>query len=583
MRRTNKRKYINKKIRITKKKRFGKRGGVEKKCPYCNEKFNIMSLYDSRYDAHIKTHPKCKYCGQTFVDKNKLIEHFLENHKNKYDVANSINLINELRTNNNLDLNDFYTRIEKKEKSDENKAAEKAKKAEQEQQKRLKIQEEEEKKIAKQTAIIEQARIKAEQEEQKKLNLEADKLRQKQIREQKALSKIKGEEEAKLLKEQAIIAKKEQAIMGAEEQLTKKVIDSKKSKKELENMENDDILSTEAEIALRKAQTVDDVIEIIEQSQSVDTGELTNLQEPLDIYTIIQQNDIDFLNRVNFFTAIKEMYPSMTKYNIDISNFEPYKNISYFIIFVVGIVNYRLREQNINLKLILKGGKAAQMILSEYNVKKTPIKSNDVDILLVQDNLYDYNFLLDFADQFANFIYNSFGDIISVVTPPNPILNNPNIVKISYKYLDIDVDSKGMTKSGMYINPINYIPNQNDYIYIPLSDIDFKNIDNEYFKSENIVSSEKSWNVYKNQNRLYTYNLLYYYQSLESFINEKKHYKQIYDNVIQKKSETENCDCSNMEFHDNECKKICSYRNLMIEKFNKYILPLEQLLQEINT
>ena len=54
----------------------------------------------------------------------------------------------------------------------------------------------------------------------------------------------------------------------------------------------------------------------------------------------------------------------------------------------------------------------------------------------------------------------------------------------------------------------------------------------------------------------------------------------IYENIIQKKSDTEDCDCSNI--HDYECSQICDYRNKMLDKFHKYINPLEQLQQTVN-
>ena len=74
--------------------------------------------------------------------------------------------------------------------------------------------------------------------------------------------------------------------------------------------------------------------------------------------------------------------------------------------------------------------------------------------------------------------------------------------------------------------------------------------------------------------------MLFYHQSLEAFIAEKKYYLQIYDNIIQKKNETENCDCA--DIHDHECSQICDYRNKMLDKFHKYINPLEQIQQTIN-
>jgi hypothetical protein len=555
MRRTNKRKKFSKKTRLTKKKRFGKRGGVRKNCPFCNKEFIIMSIYDSNYDAHIKTHPKCKYCGSIFKDKNDLITHFLNNHKDKYDVANSINLINELK-NNNLDLNEFYTRIENKEKSNEKKAAEKAKKIEQEEQKRLQIEKEAAKKIARQTAIAEQSKIKAEQEEQAKIKEEEERIRQSKIRSQKEAEKAEKERLSKIKEEEEKEAKRLEKLEADRiKKATKRAAkDAIIAERELTSMGQEDELANQ----LRQAQNVEEVFEIVENnvmSASVPEFIPTTFQQMLNLFTILTEEDLIYLNISKWYTAIQNLYPALKSYTLELNNNRDYKDVSYFIIFIIGVINNRLKEKNLDVKLILKGGKSAQMIMSEHGINNQSILSDDVDILLVKEGAYNYNYLLNFAEQIAVFINNFFNEQLSILIPPDPILTNPNIVKISF------FDRK----------------------YIPLSDIDFKNIDSEFFYPENIISNQKYWNVYdNNKNIMYTYTLLYYHQSLEAFINEKKYYKEIYNNVIQKKSETENCDCSITEIHDNECKKICSYRNLMIEKFNKYILPLEQLLQMVN-
>ncbi len=555
MRRTNKRKKFSKKTRLTKKKRFGKRGGVEKKCPFCKEKFNIMSLYDSRYDTHIRTHPKCKYCGSIIQDKNALINHFLENHKDKYDVANSINLINELR-NNNIDLNDFYTRIENKEKSNEKKAADKTKKAEQEEQKRLQMEKEEAKKIAKQTAIAEQIRIKSKQEEQERLQKEQERIKQAELRSQKEAEKAEKERLLKIKEEEEKEAKRLQKLEADRvKKATKRAAkDAAIAERELAGMGQEDELANQ----LRQAQNVEEVIKIVEQkemSTSVPEFIPTTFQQMLNLYNILTEDDLIYLNQSKWYTAIKNLYPALTNYTTELNNNQNYKDVSYFIIFIIGVINSRLTENNIKVKLILKGGKAAQMIMSEYNINNKSIASDDVDILLVKEGAYNYSYLLNFAQQIALFINTFFQEQLSILIPPDSILKNPNIVKISF---------------------------YNNKKFIPLSDIDFKNIESEYFQQQNIVTSQKKWNVYADKTKtiIYTYNLLYYHQSLEAFINEKKYYWEIYNNVIQKKSETETCDCD--KIHNYECSQICNYRSLMLAKFNKYIIPLEQILEMVN-
>ncbi|GBM84388.1 hypothetical protein AVEN_127781-1 [Araneus ventricosus] len=47
------------------------------KCDYCGERFTLKGNLRS----HSKTHPKCKICRKTFVDRNSLDAHCLEEHR----------------------------------------------------------------------------------------------------------------------------------------------------------------------------------------------------------------------------------------------------------------------------------------------------------------------------------------------------------------------------------------------------------------------------------------------------------------------------------------------------------------------
>lgn len=577
MRRTNKRKKNSKKTRLTKKKRLGKKGGIQNQCPVCDQYFHLKGTIGaptrsddiSLYENHIKTHPKCNYCDVKVLNKNELIKHMLKNHKDKYNIAKSIifdekNLLNSIDkidlidkfTSTNMSIDDFFTRIENKEKSNEKKAVEKAKKAEQEEQKRLQMEKEETKKIAKQTAIAEQARIKAEQEEQEKLQKEQERIRQAEIRRQREAEKVEEDKILNIKKEEEKEAKRLEKLEAdrVKKAAKRAAKDAAIAERELTSMGQEDELANQ----LRQAQNVEEVFEIVENnviSASAPEFIPTTFQQMLNLYTILTEEDLIYLNISKWYTAIQNLYPALKNYTPELNNNRDYKDVSYFIIFIIGVINNRLKEKNLDVKLILKGGKSAQMIMSEHGINNQSILSDDVDILLVKEGTYNYNYLLNFAQQIAVFINNFFNEQLSILIPPDPILTNPNIVKISFF----------------------------DRRYIPLSDIDFKNVESEYFYLENIVTNQKKWNIYdNNKNIMYTYTLLYYHQSLEAFIAEKKYYWEIYNNVIQKKSETENCDCSTTKTHDYECSQICNYRNLILNKFNKYILPLEQLLQMVN-
>lgn len=580
MRRTNKRNNL-KKRRKTLKKRFSKRGGVRKCCEICNECFEEKTVYGIPYDTHIQTHPICDYCDdkKRFNNNNELIKHLFKEHKNEYNIANSIidttrfnnpTLIDDLQQNK-ITLTDFYTRINNKIR----KEAEKKKAAELKATPTISTPTTIQKSTKQQLKTEARATAKLAEEEAKK---EAERL----ANEAKILARetAKKEAEAKRLAKET--ARKEEEAKKAEETKIARDLAYKQKKaekkaakeaanieRELAGMGEEDELATELRRNLIAATTVEDVEEIIDTNINNErSAQVTTRQETIDIYQLITQ-ELNNLRFVNFYEAIRNLYPAMTVFNQDVSSFIPYKNINYGILFLVGIINNKLNKSNINLKLVLKGGKAAQMILSKnnfYTIKKNKVKcdivSNDVDILLIQDGIYDYEFLLNFASQLADFIQYFFGnDVISTLKPP--MLNNKNIVKISYMYFGID--------------PYSGFPNRN-YDYIPLSDIDFKEVENDFFSPENIVSSENRWET----NNGYTFNLLYYHQNLPTFIAEKEHYMNIYNEIIQKTPDDVDCDCSLLNDNNNECKRICNYRELMIEKFNKYIEPLEQVLQTIS-
>jgi hypothetical protein len=559
--------HFNKKK--TSKRRFNKKGGVQKKCDICNVAFHMTGTVgaplksqlfgDQLFEDHIKIHPICKYCNTKYLDVNNLIKHIQLEHSENYNAAQKIkfgilnerNLIDELRNKNQTvvgyspDFDLFYDKINKAtlEKINSNPISKNVStkplksdlKAEQKAIKFKKQQDE--------AKILEQTKI-ALAEEQRMLREAAEKKKQEKLelqeKEAQAL-KEQAQKEKKAAKRLAKDQEKETAAMGAEEIISKQFNDN-----------------------IKQAESVDEVIDIIENnknklsaaaSEFIPSQKQEQQQEELKLINILDPKDFQYLPNSKWYLAIKKLYPAMHGFTKVVLANKNYMNISFFIIFLIGIVNYRLNEKKINLKLILKGGKASQMIMSTNGINNTDILTDDVDILLVQEGVYDYNFLLNFANEFAEFINYFFNYQLSILAPPNPTLTNKNIVKISFV-------NTGFPK------------------YIPLSDIDFKQIESEYLQEENIISSTSVWNVVEKSKTLYTYNLLFYHQSLEAFIAEKKYYLKIYENIIQKKSDTEDCDCSNI--HDYECSQICDYRNKMLDKFHKYINPLEQLQQTIN-
>lgn len=616
MRRTNKR-YKNKnniKKRKTLKKRFSKKGGVLETCGVCGESFDIRNSYDLRYITHMRTHPKCKYCGdKRFLDVNALIEHLCDGKTvhpdmpNACKLANDIkyddgsNLIDKLRNNVETEigslpeLTKFYNKIEGKQK----KELEKLEKLEKSKLAELKAETDRLKEVKRETARKEEEARKLKKIQKAKEEEEANRLAKEAIRERervaretaaaKKLEQIKKEQQEKQQKQQE---KLEVQAMNVQDKTSQQI--EQQTRRELASMNAEDINVSKLKEQLIEATTVEQVEEIIDNASNINESNqsIRSKQKPINIEELIAE-ELHYLNSVNifeFFKAISTLYPAMTTFNSNVSYINPYKNINYGILFIVGVINNKLDALGINLKLVLKGGKASQMILSENNIRKQNlIKSNDVDILLIQDGIYDYEFLLNFASQlgdivqkfFQKFFNSKSKDIkISIIKPPNKMLDNKNIVKISYGYLDLEINPvTGLTYSGLSINP-NLIPTDFDYTYIPLSDIDFKevNVGNDFFSPENIVSSSSSWKT----NNGYIFNLLYYHQDLNTFIAEKEYYMSIYSNIIQQipdsKPGNPGCNCSLPNDDNNECKKICRYRDLMLEKFNKYIEPLRNLI-----
>lgn len=560
----------------TSKRRFNKKGGVQKKCDICGVAFHMTGtvgappksqLFGAElFEDHIKTHPICKYCNTKHLDVNKLIDHIKTEHPDNYNTAQKIkfgilnerNLIDELRNKNQTVVGyspDFYLFYDKINKATLEKINSKP--------------------ISKN---ISNKPLKVDvKSKQREINIEKQK-KESEIAEQLESSRRALAEEQRILREAAEKRKQEklelqekeaQALKEREQALKQQAQKEKKAAKRLaKNQEKEtaamgeEIISKQFNDNIKQAESVDEVIDIIENNKTKLSSAASEFipskkkeQQQLKLIDILTEKDFQYLPNSKWYLAIKNLYPALSGYTEIVRANNNYINISFFVIFLMGVINFRLNEKNINLKLILKGGKASQMLMSTYGINNTDIFTDDVDILLVQEGVYDYNFLLNFANDFAGFINYFFNYQLSILAPPNPTLTNKNIVKISFV-------NNGLPK------------------YIPLSDIDFKQTESEYLQGENIISSTSLWNVFEKQKNVYTYNLLFYHQSLEAFIAEKKYYLQIYDNIIQKKTETENCDCA--DIHDHECSQICDYRNKMLYKFHKYINPLEQIQQTIN-
>jgi hypothetical protein len=216
----NKKKIFNKKK--TCKRRFNKKGGVQKKCDVCGIAFHMTGtlgappksqLFGAElFEDHIKTHPICKYCNTKHLDVNRLIEHIRLEHPDNYNTAQKIkfgilnerNLLDELRNKNSSvlgqspEFNLFYDAIEKK--INTKPVSKEVAKSEKKIDMRSKQRENNNKKESEIAEQLESSR-RAIAEEQRLLREAAEKRKQEKLE--------AAEKEAQMLKEQAQALKKE--------------------------------------------------------------------------------------------------------------------------------------------------------------------------------------------------------------------------------------------------------------------------------------------------------------------------------------------------------------------------------------
>lgn len=634
MRRTNKRhkKQNNIKKRKTLKKRFSKRGGKLEKCEVCGEKFDIRSLYDSRFENHKKTHPICTYCKAELKDINALIEHLCDGKivhpemPNACKLANDIkyddgsNLIDKLRNNDTTiigslpELTTFYDKIKAKQKSIERKEADKRKKEEN-------AKAEEARRLARETAKEEEAAKRLARERAKLEEEEAKKAKAEEIRETNRLAKeraiAKKAEQERLLKEkqqqeqqEQIARKLEVKSMGIEDKVAKGI--EKQTRTELASMGAEDKNVPEVNQKLIEANTVEDAIEIIESASKptvskVPTVPVQNIN--LRSRSMLSEDEFRIIKlptfQGNITYGMTSLFPVTKCFSEEINNltnkekkFNEYKMINNLILFLVGLFNYKFIQNNIDIKMIIKGGKGAQMILSAYdfynininrkNKVKCDITSDDIDILLVQENGYNRETLYSVAKQFANLVKDIIdekyteNELISI-REPIPDAFNPNIFKISY----INKTEPNKTK------------------YNVASDIDIKQVESDFFNINNIEGigfpNEFNLSGLKYNYGKVNFELRYWLQSPQAFLAEKQYYLSIYNNIINSpfkvydkdKNKEIDCDCKNLikseqpdgSFNPNysfECTTDCNHAKIMLPKFQKYITPFQELVNMLN-
>ena len=418
--------------------------------------------------------------------------------------------------------------------------------------------------------------------ETERLKKVADERKQKQAEDEKEVKRVKeqakkeaeevknslyGENKMRLYEIQKQAEEVEEARKQAEEAI-KQAEEARKQAEEAEGsqMSGEEKKSINFEEEMKRKEAEEERIkiqQISEEKLALEKVEYENLPQ-IHLFQFLTPDDNEYLKqlfKIKLVEQMRKIFPNIaTDYSQNINilgNNDPYnyKYISSFIIILIGVFNNRLKIANSNIKFVLKGGKSAQMMISKNNIKDVHILSDDVDILVLFDGKYNRLYVKNISEQLAdiiNYYINPNPNYPPLISILNPDLNptNPNIVKISF------------------------INSQNGR-FLPLSDIDFKQIETQFFDS----LEETTKYLYTDKKQTYKFDLLYYHQNIQSFIDEKKFYLNKYLNPIQQTETGETCDCNNKM--TDICLPICLNRNKMIEKFNKYIAPFELLYESI--
>ncbi len=462
-------------------------------------------------------------------------------------------------------------------------------------QKEEAIKKQKEEAIKKQQELEEQKKNEAIIKKANKQQLMLKKEHQLMLEKEKQLILEKERKEQLILKkkekEKQEMEQKRQLILEEKEQKRLLQIETKRIKKENKQMSEEDIESNNYKIESNKINnenkqmSKEDIKLNIEPSTNSDTefsdelNTIFNLKKEVssslsqehaeflklpqvNLWEILSETDKEYLSIIMsndlinksiklLFSNIYNDYTEVLKHDI---NFNYYRFICNFIIILIGILNYKLKQSGNNIKFVLKGGKAIQMLISKYNMKLN-ILSDDIDILVLCNDTYNKLYVKNMAEQFAgiiNIYINNFLILpaISILSPEENMYNK-NIIKISF---------------------IKYVNGKHNG-FIPISDIDFKEQETDFFK--NLEETSKYYVVRKPKISEYKFELLYYHQTIDSFIDEKKFYLNKYLETIQHTSKGEVCDCNSIT-HSMDCKFVCNDRDRMITKFNKYIIPFEK-------
>ena len=225
--------------------------------------------------------------------------------------------------------------------------------------------------------------------------------------------------------------------------------------------------------------------------------------------TLINNNENNLENIISTIMPSYQISQKFSEYNniyyneiINRSHYDIFKskNILAGILILIGILTHKFIQTNQDYVIIIKGGKAIQLLISNNNCVE--FASNDIDILLMHINgLYDYNKLKNLSRQISLLI-------IWIFNMSNNIQIQP-FVNYAYPYID----------------KISYV-NQDGKYYTALVDIDFGIVTNNIFY-ENLDIT-----IYDHE---FFGKIMFKYQNINNLVFEKlfyvNHYATQYEQI----------------------------------------------------
>jgi chemotaxis protein histidine kinase CheA len=562
-----------KKTYKTRLRKTEKQGGKGKS----NKTNNVTLTMLENTELLLPNHQKIIEIQQTliavsFIELNKKNMTRIKDIAEKF-IASSDNLIKNAATTILINIEKFNREEEKKAiklvqkaRKEEQIALEKSRKeeekqrlaAEEKEKQRVSAEEKEKQRLVikeKQRIAEEKQRVAAEEKqrvaaeekeklaikEKQKLAIKEEKEKQKlAIKEEKEKERLAAEEKEK---ERLAAEEKEKERLAAEEKEKERLVAEKEKERLAEDARKAAIVETSKTLSPKvSSKTLSPTVSSKTLSPTV-SSKYQSITTLNDLSRLLTDSDIELLLSKDLLTQFSTNTGKYLDFFDKFRMLDPYTfskiyHIETIILVLTGIINMQTKEY----KIILKGGKGLQM---EFRRQKHTMRivTDDIDLLI--HPIGEYN------EAEAKKVAHEFAQIVLAII---------NQIYVSGEF-SILPEEKSINK---YIVKMSYLSPEG---YKAISDVDFKKDTQDFFTDEKL--SETRFYL-KNKNT--KTNLLYYHQSLDAFINEKKEIKQNYDN----------CDCTKKDLTEG-CKQLCKDKDWMLVKLSKYkpVIQSYELSQKI--